>query len=209
MQISYIEYFKLFILLSLWCFFHSAMISLNVTHYLKQHVGNYYRYYRLVYNSIAVLSLIPLIWYKYTLQTEVLYNWNDSLRAVQIILIGIAITLFVLGARKYDSRRFLGLTQINEDKSSIGITQSGELDTSGILDLIRHPWYTGLLLILWARPADISTLILNTVFTVYLFIGAHLEERKLIDEFGDTYRQYQNNVSMLFPAKWLIRRLRH
>ena len=198
------EYLKLTAFISLWCFLHSAMISLTVTQYLKKHFPDRYRFYRLFFNLIALLTLIPVIWYKYSLQTETLFDWDGFLRPLQIIFICTAIILFYLGAAKYDSRRFLGLSQLNETESSIGITQSGELDTSGILGVIRHPWYSALLLILWARPMDISTLILNIIFTIYLFIGAYLEERKLLKEFGEYYSQYQKNVSMLIPVKWLI-----
>jgi methanethiol S-methyltransferase len=207
MQTSSFEYLKLFLFLSLWCFLHSAMISIKATDFLKQYASNHYRYYRLFFNFIALLTLIPLIWYKYTLQSNMIFDWDGLLRPIQLILICIAITLFYLGSTKYDSRRFLGLSQLNETKSLSGITESGELNTSGILGIIRHPWYTGLLLLLWARPIDTSTLILNSVFTAYLFIGAYLEERKLINEFGDTYKQYKQNVSMLFPVKWLYKKL--
>jgi len=199
--IQSIDYLILALLITSWCFLHSAMISLTVTHYLKQKVPDKYCYYRLFFNFIALLTLIPVIWYKYSLQTEVVFNWSGYLVVVQVVLICTGILLFFLGAKKYDFRRFLGLSQLNETQSSRGITQSGELDTSGILSVVRHPWYTGLLLVLWARPMDISTLVLNSVFTIYLFVGAYLEERKLIDEFGETYKQYQNNVSMLFPIK--------
>jgi protein-S-isoprenylcysteine O-methyltransferase Ste14 len=33
-------------------------------------------------------------------------------------------------------------------------------------------------------------------------VGTILEERKLVAEFGDEYRQYQREVSMLFPWKF-------
>ena len=41
------------------------------------------------------------------------------------------------------------------------------------------------------------------ILTVYVVIGTHLEERKLVAEFGDEYREYQQTVSMLFPWKWI------
>ena len=40
-----------------------------------------------------------------------------------------------------------------------------------------------------------------------LLIGSRLEENKLLQEFGDDYRQYQQQVSMLFPYKWLKAKL--
>ena len=49
---------------------------------------------------------------------------------------------------------------------------------------------------------DVSALIVNGLLTVYLVTGTWLEEQKLIREFGDTYRNYQNRVSMLIPYKW-------
>jgi protein-S-isoprenylcysteine O-methyltransferase Ste14 len=38
-------------------------------------------------------------------------------------------------------------------------------------------------------------------------IGTILEERKLVREFGEPYREYQRNVSMFFPYKWLKARI--
>lgn len=83
------------------------------------------------------------------------------------------------------------------------ITESGELDKSGVLGIIRHPWYLAAILLIWARPLDISTIIVNFIFTFYLIAGAYLEERKLIREFGEKYLNYQKRVSMLVPYKWL------
>lgn len=41
--------------------------------------------------------------------------------------------------------------------------------------------------------------------SAYLVIGALLEERRLVAEFGDAYRRYQEKVSIGFPLKWLSR----
>lgn len=186
-----------------WCFLHSALISITVTRYLEQRLGAYYRYYRLFFNLFAVLSLAVVILYQWSIRGAPVFDWTGYLRVIQGVAIGLGLLLFVLGARKYDARRFLGLTQLKEGGAGKAITRSGELDTSGILSVMRHPWYLALLLLIWARPLDPSVIVLNSVFSVYLVIGAVLEERKLVREFGAVYRAYQQRVSMLLPVKWL------
>jgi protein-S-isoprenylcysteine O-methyltransferase Ste14 len=51
------------------------------------------------------------------------------------------------------------------------------------------------------------TILINMVISVYFMIGAVLEERKLVLEFGEEYREYQRTVSMLFPWRLLKARI--
>ena len=83
------------------------------------------------------------------------------------------------------------------------LTDTGELDTSGVMGITRHPWYFASILFIWARQMDVSAILVNVILTSYLIIGAHLEEKKLIGEFGEKYLAYQKRVSMLIPYKWL------
>jgi protein-S-isoprenylcysteine O-methyltransferase Ste14 len=113
------------------------------------------------------------------------------------------VVLFLAGARHYDAFQFLGLPQSSDKKPHGVLTGSSRLNTRGILGRIRHPWYAGALVIIWARPLDISAIIVNLILTAYIFIGTFLEEKKLLREFGDEYRAYQAEVSSFFPFKWL------
>jgi hypothetical protein len=45
----------------LWCTFHSTLISITVTEYMKRKLGDGFRFYRLFYNAASVATLIPLI----------------------------------------------------------------------------------------------------------------------------------------------------
>jgi protein-S-isoprenylcysteine O-methyltransferase Ste14 len=49
----------------------------------------------------------------------------------------------------------------------------------------------------------ISTTLAGVILSLYLVVGTILEERKLVAEFGESYRAYQREVSMLVPWKWL------
>ena len=193
-------YLLLAILWITWCALHSLLISHWVVTRLKGHFGDSYRYYRLFFNIISILTLLPVLLYSSTLHLEPFFTWSGAWRPVQLFLALGALALFYGGGRHYDMFQFLGTRQIAEHESKGGLTESGGLDTSGILGVVRHPWYSGGILIIWARPVDTAVLITNLVLTTYFVIGAILEERKLVTEFGEEYREYQQKVPMLFPG---------
>jgi protein-S-isoprenylcysteine O-methyltransferase Ste14 len=197
------KYLVLSMLVIAWCFLHSALISISVTEYLKRNLGPAFRFYRLFYNVVAVITLVPVVVFADSVRTQPIFSWDGYLRIVQVALLGTAALLFFLGARHYDARQLLGIKQIREGTSDKAITSSGKLDTSGVLGMIRHPWYAGGMLLVWARPLDVSVIIVNIILTAYLLIGTLLEEKKLVREFGEEYRAYQARVSMFIPYKWL------
>ena len=105
-------------------------------------------------------------------------------------------------------RRLLGFAQLRSG-GSVGLASRGKLESSGVLGVMRHPWYAGTLLLVWAaRDLDLSALASNIVLTLYVVVGTLLEERKLVAEFGEEYCSYQRRVSMLVPLKWAGTRLR-
>ena len=202
-SIDYTKYLILSLLVIAWCALHSAMISIPVTEYLKKHFGARYRFYRLFFNLIAILTLIPVALFADSIRTETIFYWSGYLRIGQVLLLVTSFLLFYLGGRHYDVRQILGIKQIKEGTSSKAITDTGELDTSGVQGITRHPWYLAAILLIWARPMDVSGIFVNVIFTAYLVTGTYLEERKLVREFGEKYLTYQKNVSMLIPYKWL------
>jgi protein-S-isoprenylcysteine O-methyltransferase Ste14 len=55
--------------------------------------------------------------------------------------------------------------------------------------------------LLWLRDLEARDLVVNTVFTAYLLVGAFIEEIRLIEAYGDAYRTYRTETSMFLPLK--------
>lgn len=81
-------------------------------------------------------------------------------------------------------------------------TGQGKLVTSGIYRFIRHPQYTGLLLLslgMIANWATLSLLVLYPVMAVLYVRLAKREEQDMIAEFGDEYLEYRKRTKMFIP----------
>lgn len=200
------NYALLALLWIVWCAMHSGLISVTVTAFFQRRLGTHWRFYRLFYNVVAVLTIVPVVLYSRAFDGQELFAWGGLLTVLRVCLLVLAVALFVAGARQYDLLQVLGLRQAVGGSAHRVLTESGTLAISGVLSVTRHPWYLGAILLVWTLERSVNTagLITNAVLTAYLIVGTLLEERKLRMEFGEAYAEYQRNVSMLVPVKWLI-----
>jgi len=66
--------------------------------------------------------------------------------------------------------------------------------------IVRHPLLLGFMIAFWATPKmTLGHLVFAIATTAYMLIAIQLEERDMANTHGDTYRQYQREVSMLIP----------
>jgi protein-S-isoprenylcysteine O-methyltransferase Ste14 len=99
----------------------------------------------------------------------------------------------------YDPLAFFGIRQILSFKKKNEKKFSSEIKKGGLLGVVRHPMYSALIIYLWTQTFRTVDIIVNIILTIYVVIGTLLEEKKLILEFGDSYKQYQKQVPMLIP----------
>jgi protein-S-isoprenylcysteine O-methyltransferase Ste14 len=202
------EYLLLALLWAIYCAVHSALISTGAIKHFKHLLGSRFCFYRLMFNSFSLITLIALIIFSHApkFQGPMLFAWSGNWRWIRYSLILAAVGLILSGARHYSMSQFVGLQQIRSNQYAGTLSESGEFDSTGILGIVRHPWYTAVFILLWASKLNSGTIIINVVLSAYLVIGTVLEERKLLLEFGNTYREYQEKVSMFIPLKWLTGR---
>ena len=197
------DYIIFIFLLILWCIIHSLMIDNKYIKIVENMFKSHFCYYRIFYNIFAIISLLPIISYSYSLPGLIYFQWDGYFIILQACLLIIALILFIAGSKNYNFLQFLGIQQIIDKKTHKSLSKDGILKREGILNITRHPWYTAFIIILWARELNSTTLIINIIFSVYLVVGTYLEEKKLKADFGEAYINYQNDVSMLLPIKWI------
>ena len=183
----------------LWCALHSLLITTTVSSWFSKKGGLYLALYRLGYILFSILTLIPVLYYQYSLPQRVLFSWHGAMRPIQFFLLAYALILFWYGKKNYDMDFFLGLSQWRDYRERKPVRRI-PFRCSGILRYVRHPWYSGGIALLWALGSITDAGLLGkSILTIYLIIGTLLEERKLRQELGTEYEHYCRQVPMLFP----------
>ena len=88
--------------------------------------------------------------------------------------------------------------------ANVAIHSTQKLNRSGLFRYVRHPSYTGMVIIFLAlglRMHNWVSLLLMTVPTfAALLYRIHVEEDALLGAFGEQYRDYQRTTSRLVPG---------
>ena len=162
-------------------------------------------WYRLVYNGLAVVSVLPALALMVALPDRELYRIPAPFSALALILQAVGALGIVYSLYQLDLAHFSGLKQwagwLRRMKvHSESDTSASHLVVDGLHRYVRHPLYTSSMIVLWlASPMTINRLTFIIAATAYFYVGSIFEERKLVAEFGDAYRDYQRRVPRLAP----------
>ncbi|NOY62715.1 MAG: hypothetical protein GXP10_06085 [Gammaproteobacteria bacterium] len=178
---------------------HSLLASNGCKHYLSMQIPLLRRGYRLAYNGLALLLLIPPLTLTYTFQGAPLWQWSGASAWLSHLSAVIAIAGFLWSLRYYDGAIFLGTRQWGSTPAQQQSAVTERFTISPLHRFVRHPWYFFALLIIWTRDMDAAFLTTATVLTLYFVVGSRMEERKLIAEYGEPYRRYRRQVPGLVP----------
>jgi methanethiol S-methyltransferase len=178
-----------------WGALHSLLAGRSAKAVVRRRFGPLgEKLYRIVYNAAAAITLIPLLAVLAGNLGPVLVKipWPGWL----VMAFGQLAAFALLGFSflQSDPPGFLGLRQLG------GGQADPPLFTSGAYSIVRHPMYSLGLLLLWLFPIlTAGILAFDLGITLYILVGSELEERKLIEEYGDEYRRYQKKVARLIP----------
>ncbi len=86
----------------LWCTLHSLLITGRINELIVEKGGLLQGTYRLIYSLFSALSLLPLLWYQYSLPQQIIFSWAGWLRLPQGILLAYALAMLYGGNKVYD-----------------------------------------------------------------------------------------------------------
>lgn len=175
---------------------HSVLASFGAKNWVFRHWPRVVPAYRLAYNVIALLTVLPLVWFAYAIESAWLWRWTGLAAWLANGLALAALLGVAASSRAYDMNDFLGLKQAQSHPANEAFV------ISPFHRYVRHPWYCFSLILLWTRDMNAPLLVSAVAVTLYFIIGSRLEERKLVATYGDRYRRYMTNVPGLLPLPW-------
>jgi len=179
-------------------FFHSLLASIWIKGRVRQWFGpETERWYRLAYNALAVLGLVPILALTALLPGRTLYAIPFPWAIIPLIIQASAGVALVVGLWQTGLWSFLGFQQfMRPPKSSPPL-----MVVTGLYRWVRHPLYTAGLVLIWLTPVMTSNILaFNLGLSIYLVVGTLFEERKLMREYGAAYEAYRQQTPMLIPT---------
>lgn len=154
---------------------------------------------RSTYVLLASAVLFLLYWQWEPMTGTIWSVENQTYRGVLWGLFAFGWGMVVYTTLLISHAHLFGLTQIRDYVK--GQEQwHPNFQTPNLYKRMRHPMMLGFFFAFWATP-DMTTghLLFSIATTGYILIALHLEERDLIQIFGEKYRRYREQVPMFFP----------
>jgi protein-S-isoprenylcysteine O-methyltransferase Ste14 len=185
------------ILMSIFAIQHSVMARKPFKRWWTQFVPpSVERSTYVLYSSVALM----LLFWQWRPIPTVLWHIEQPQIAMAVIALSFVGWLIVLTSTFLINHfELFGLHQVANNLGGQPMP-APRFKTPLYYKFVRHPIYLGFIIAFWATPTmTAGHLLFAAVTTAYILVGILLEERDLVDLFGDDYRLYRKRVSMLLP----------
>jgi protein-S-isoprenylcysteine O-methyltransferase Ste14 len=200
------SFLKIFVAFGLYAGLHSLLLTRHMRLLLEALFGQrlFRRWFRLCYSIQAVVLFLVFLGYAASQpDVELLILYGDGVWLLHLLrLLGLGLIVWALRSVGFFS--FLGIE--NWRAGLHGSMPAGdgldgpELVIRGPYRWVRHPMYTGGLLLIWPLPRwTLNILAFNLAATAYLWLAVTHEEKRMIQAFGDAYRTYRENTPRFLP----------
>jgi protein-S-isoprenylcysteine O-methyltransferase Ste14 len=185
------------LLMALFAVQHSVMARKQFKQWWTQYIPHSVE--RSTYVLFASLALLLLFW-QWRPIPAVIWQINNPQLALAITgLSMVGWVLVFLSTFLINHFELFGLHQVANNLAGRPMPPV-RFKTPVLYKVVRHPIYLGFIIAFWIAPVmTIGHLLFAAVTTAYIFVGIWLEERDLVEMFGDEYRNYRNRVAMLVP----------
>jgi methanethiol S-methyltransferase len=176
---------------------HSGMIRRGAKQRLAKRIPS--TYHPTLYSIASGVALFTLV-LAWQPTADFLFRLQGPARWLSAAIVLLAVAGFawgVLSLRGFDTFGTLSLNATLRGTSA----PSSDFVARGPYRYVRHPLYLFILLLIWSTPRfSTDQILFNVLWTAWVLVGTRLEERDLLIDFGQTYRQYQASVPMLIPS---------
>ncbi|MEW6194967.1 MAG: isoprenylcysteine carboxylmethyltransferase family protein [Bacteroidota bacterium] len=199
-----LEVIIIVILFALFAYSHTWLASNKIKRTIAEKIGGKIAFYRLFYNMSSILFFA----FFYILSPKpdiVVYDLHYPYDIITFALQVLSIIGLVRSIRIVDIKEFIGISQItrynNNNYNVNDLDERQTLNIVGMYKIVRHPVYLFTILFLGLRPTmTLFYLVSFICIVIYFYVGSVYEEKKLVEKFGDEYKEYQKNVPRIIPG---------